>query len=432
MSNNYRPSFTEQFAHVCYSLLTTLIVCLSALPFLLKAPFIAATARHRKLQRFGFIGSIRQTGGLLLHCVSVGEVVAASAIVKRIRETRPDYPVVITTTTATGAERVTQLFGQTVEHRYLPYDVRFVMKRLLRQVKPQKVLITEVELWPNLLHECWQQRIPCYIVNARMTDKSAKNYRKLQALFNPMLQKISGVCAQGQRDFDNYRLLGLADNKLYLSNNIKFDLTLSDQEQTDVLALRQKLATEHRTILLGASTHSPEEEALIEAYRQLKSHNPELLLILTPRHPERFAKVAALIQEKGLALQTFSAQQPVAPDTDVLLVDAMGVLKQFYGIANIAFVGGSLAPRGGHNALEAALFSVPIIMGPHYENNPAICEALITAGALKIANDPAQLCQWLDDWLKHKQTATTLGKQGQKVLADNAGAIDKTLAIIDL
>ncbi|MCC2606436.1 lipid IV(A) 3-deoxy-D-manno-octulosonic acid transferase [Planctobacterium marinum] len=427
---SYKPTLKEFIARWLYSGLIALFIPLAFLNLLIKAGYRGQEYRKRKFERFGFLPKIKQRGGLLLHCVSVGEVVAASALVKKIRQQHPQYPVTITTTTPTGSAQVKKTFGDSVCHVYLPYDLHMAMYGLLRRVAPQKVLITEVELWPNLIHACWKANIPVYIINARLTDKSARSYAKLKTLFRPMLCKITAVCAQGQRDFDNYMALGCPQEKLHLTNNIKFDQTLSEDDQAKAVVLAEKLQLQGRTVLLGASTHDPEEKALLQSYQTLKSAFPKLLLILTPRHPQRFSRVEKLIAGQPLKQQRLSDDRPVTADTDVLLIDAMGILKSVYHLADIAFVGGSLADKGGHNALEAALFSKPVIMGPHLYNNPVIFETLVNAQAMVSVPNEQQLCEQIQLWLAHPEQASAAGKAGAAVIAHNAGAIDQTLAII--
>lgn len=423
---------SERLFHGVYSLLLTFFYLLIIIITLLKLPFRDASFRRRKCQRFGFSPTDKplQTGGLLLHCVSMGEVVAASALVKRIRTQQPDYPITITTTTHTGADQVKAIFGDSVAHLFLPYDLRVCMKGLIQKVQPQKVLITEVELWPNMIDVCYQQDIPVYIINARLTEKSAKSYRKFSLLFNPMLQKINAVCAQGKRDLNNYRSMGIAEEKLFLSNNLKFDVALDPADVAKASDIKQQLQLPQRPILLGASTHDPEEEVLIQSYRKLKPLTQDLLLIITPRHPQRFDKVAKLLEDYKLSVVRLSENTAISESTDVVLADKMGVLKSLYSLANVAFVGGSIANRGGHNALEAALFAKPILMGPHTYNNPAICQTLTDSGALQIIFDADSLSNQVNQWLDNPHEAQTAGKAGRRVINENAGAIAKTLEIV--
>lgn len=366
-----------------------------------------------------------KANGLLVHCVSVGEVVAAAALIRQIVLKQPELEITITTTTSTGANQVKQLFGKQVNHLYLPLDLPFLMNRLLNQIKPSKVLITEVELWPNLIHCCWKKNIQVAVINARMTDKSMGSYQKLSALFQPMLCKLSAVCAQGERDFNNYLRLGIEVAKLELTNNIKFDQPTASE--LDLVSLAASLTPSQRPIIVAGSTHEPEEQVLIDAYKKLKINHPKLLLVIVPRHPQRFDKVEQICQKNQLLTIRYSLQQKCTENTDVLLIDAMGLLNSVYAIANIAFVGGSIADRGGHNALEPATFAVPILMGPNIYNNPVICQTLMNSGALVQVAQVQQIVSQCDLWLTDTALAETSGQAGLAVLKNNRGAVAKTM-----
>lgn len=431
-NRSYQPTLPERAFHGFYSLLLAIFTPLALLNLLIKSTYQDRDYKKRKLERFGFLPEIKNQGGILLHCVSVGEVVAASTIIKRIRKRYPDYPVTITTTTPTGSDRVKQIFGDSVSHCYLPYDLHLSMRALLRKVQPKMVLITEVELWPNLINACWRATIPVYIINARLTDRSARSYGKFRLLFYPMMQKITAICAQGERDFNNYKKLNLSKDKLFLTNNIKFDITLTDEDIEKAQEIQRQLNTQERRVLLGASTHEPEEDVLIESYKALKKDFPDLLLIITPRHPQRFGKVEKLVADQQLQMLKLSDDRPISATTDVVLIDKMGILKSVYSLATIAFVGGSIADKGGHNALEAALFAKPILMGEKTYNNPAICQTLIDAGALKITHDTEAIVQRARTWLTIPEEAKKAGDAGTTVLNQNAGAISKTLEIMGI
>lgn len=265
--------------------------------------------------------------------------------------------------------------------------------------------------------------------NARMTDRSVSRYRKLNWLTAPMLAKLSRVCAQGQRDYDNYLRLGITEEKVVLTNNIKFDLP-----DIDIAALRHNVietfATAQRKVLVAGSTHAPEEELLLNAYQQLKANHANLLLVLVPRHPQRFEQVYALCLQRGLKVTRVSASKPCEADTDVLLGDQMGILKQLYAMSDMAFVGGSLSNRGGHNALEPAQLGIPILMGPSQYNNPQICAELEASGALYTVKDEAGLINQCQQWLSAPDTARVRGLEGCKVIHNNSGAIQATINIL--
>lgn len=412
-----------------YSVLIFLVLPFSILNFLFRKLLRKHPPGKQQLNRFGLGFSDQQQGGLLVHCVSVGEVVAAANLIKCLQNQQPGTPIYITTTTPTGADRVKQIFSDSVTHYYLPFDAPFCMTRMLAKLKPTKVLITEVELWPNLIHACWKRHAPVYVINARMTDRSTASYAKIGRLFQPMLSKLTGVCAQGKRDYDNYLKLGMAPEKLYLSNNIKFDLSPTDSSQSAQLADTLNLVD--RRLLVAGSTHEGEESYFIDAYRQLKKQFPELLLVLVPRHPQRFERVFQLCAQANLSTLRFSQENACEVGTEIILVDAMGKLDLFYALGELAFVGGSIADRGGHNALEPAAKGVPILMGPHRYNNPIICQTLEHAGALKMVNTVEEIVNHCSLWFADNQARSNAGSAGLKVISDNRGAVAATLNIIN-
>lgn len=382
----------------------------------------------KRLQRFA-IGLPKITsGGWLIHCVSVGEVTVASHLIKAIQRIQPNIPITITTTTPTGAKQVKNLLGDSFTHCYLPYDLTFMMKHLLRKCQPTQVLVTEVELWPNLIHQCFKQNTPLTLINGRMTDKSCRGYQKLSLLFAPMLQKIHAVCAQGQRDYDNYLKLGLDEHKLTLTQNIKYDISPSLTEP-EINLVRQRYNPQNKKCLIGGSTHAPEESILLSSFITLKSDYPDLMLVLVPRHPQRFDEVYQLCQESGLNVTR--ASHKVEGDEDIVLVDKMGVLSELYAIADICFIGGSLAPKGGHNALEAALYAKPILMGPSIHNNVEICQNLRQAQALSKVESVQDIVESVKKLLADEHLRDQTGIAGLKVIEQNQGAITRTLGVIN-
>ncbi len=429
LTSAYRPTLVQDMLRWSYSLLLTLLIPFAFASLLVKAAIRSKSYNRRRFERFGFIPRAPKAGGILLHCVSVGEVVAATGLIKKIQTLQPDLQITITTTTPTGSDRVKQTFGDSVHHFYLPFDLHMAMAGMLSRVKPSQVLIMEVELWPNLIHACWKKGIPVSVINARMTDRSVKGYQRLNMLAAPMLHKLHQVCTQGQRDYDNYLQLGINPEKLHLTNNIKFDLEIPEKTllRADTLA---QYGLANRRILIAGSTHEPEEAILLDAYKKLKTEFADLLLVLVPRHPHRFDLVAQLCQKQRLTLCRTSAQQPCNAGSDILLADEMGLLARLYAVADIAFVGGSLALRGGHNALEPAALAVPILMGPSQHNNPQICQILKQAGALKNVTDSQHIIMQARNWLTNPSGMQQAGEAGLAVLKANRGAIDATLACL--
>lgn len=425
MPANYQPSFPVEFVRFLYSVLIALLVPITFLLWIIKKALGKDRYGKKGLNRYAIGINPVKANGLLVHCVSVGEVVAAAALIRQIVLKQPELEITISTTTATGAKQVEQLFGDQVNHLYLPLDLPFLMNRMLKQIKPSKVLITEVELWPNLIHSCWQKKIQIAVINARMTDKSMRSYQKLKVLFQPMLRKLTAVCAQGERDFNNYLSLGIEDSKLALTNNIKFDQPSADE--IDLIDLRDSIDFSHRLVIVAGSTHEPEEQVLIDAYQELKSSHPSLLLVIVPRHPQRFDKVKQICDKNRLSTIRYSQRQKCIDSTDVVLIDAMGLLNSVYANADIAFVGGSIADRGGHNALEPATFALPILMGPNIYNNPVICQTLIDSGALVQITGVKQIVTQCNLWLSDSPLRKVIGEAGLAVLKNNRGAVAKTM-----
>ncbi|MBU2978596.1 lipid IV(A) 3-deoxy-D-manno-octulosonic acid transferase [Alteromonas sp. C1M14] len=422
-----RLTFRQEAVRYLYSLLLLVLIPFALLNFLFRKQKKEHTGEHGRFERFGIVSRPQNKGGYLFHCVSVGEVVAASVLIKRIMADEPNTSVTITTTTATGSARVRAIFGDGVNHFYLPYDVSIAMNSMLKRVAPKMVLITEVELWPNLIHCCWRQSIPVVVINGRMTTRSARRYKKIGLLFTPMLDKVGHVCAQGQRDYDNYLFLGIAPSKLTLTNNIKFDQKAPDTIHKSSF---HGIHKDHRPIIIGGSTHEGEEQALLDTVISLKPDFPTLLLILVPRHPERFSSVKKLIENQSLQLVCTSHAPTITSEADVVLVDEMGQLNKAYEIANMAFVGGSLADKGGHNALEPAAHKLPIIMGPYTYNNPVICDSLKQSGALIIVNDQAGLTSQCRTYLQRPEEAIKAGEAGYEVLIANKGAVEATISVM--
>ena len=436
----YRPSVTQTLSRIAYTALVTFIWLVAMLRWCCLGLIRSAKFDRKRAQRYGALGHLTpsQRGGILFHCVSVGEVVAASCVIKGLLATQANLPIVITTTTATGAQRVLDIFGaslpgslpENLAHHYLPYDCPWLMSRLLAHIQPQLVCITEVELWPNLLAKSAQKHIPICVVNARMTAKSARTYRKISGVFMPMLQQVTTVCAQGQRDADAYLSLGLTSEKLVLTHNVKFDQVSDVAVPETIRELSNSVKALGKQVLLAGSTHQGEETFWLDVYKQLQTDFPQALLIIVPRHPQRFAQVEAEIQASGLDYVNWTNREKLSAQTQVLLVDAMGVLTPLYSCADIAFVGGSIAHKGGHNALEPASMGVPVMMGEHTYNNPVICDTLITAGGLSIVTDATSALGLCRKWLSEPALAQASGQSGQAVILDNQGALARTLTQI--
>ena len=431
-SSLYRPSITQTLSLWGYSSLLALLIPFAFLNLLLRAITRHKDYNARRFERFGFVPAAPQLGGILVHCVSVGEVTAITPLLKWLQKNNPELPLTVTTTTPTGSKLLRDTFGNEVHHFYLPYDLHMAMNGMLKRIQPSKVLIAEVELWPNLVHACWKRDIPIYQVNGRLTDRAAQRYQKLAVLFEPMMKKISGVCAQSQRDATNYVALGLNINKLTLCGNMKFDAPkpASSSEIANTLSRIEDMAIEKRVLMAG-STHGTDEKVLLTAFKELHKHHPELMLIIAPRKIQRTERLQQRAIKAGFTVQRLSTLSPERA-TDILIIDSLGLLTHAYSMASIAVVGGSFANKGGHNPLEACAYGVPVIMGPNTDNLVGVRETLEQAKALIIVTDSHQLCTEIGTLLTDEKLRSSNGSAGKSVMERNRGALKKTLVAINL
>ncbi|WP_339725781.1 lipid IV(A) 3-deoxy-D-manno-octulosonic acid transferase [uncultured Paraglaciecola sp.] len=432
MTQPFKPSIKQNIVLLGYSLFWLLIIPFSMCHFSYQLLRRKPGYTKARLSRFGLTTNHNtQMESLIIHCASVGEVVAIQNLVEQLLVQKPNQHITITTNTTTGADRVQLLFSDRVSHAYLPYDFPLFLKLFLKTKRPSQVLINEMELWPNLCDQCWSLNIPVIIVNGRMSEKSTRTYQKFPSLFQPMFQKITAICAQDQRDYQNYLTLGVDPKKLTLTNNIKFDLSISVADIELSHAIKTDFSLEERLIIVAGSTHEPEEQILLNAYLALASVYPQLLLIIVPRHPQRFEKVHQLLQRQKIDTLLMSEKKACQPSTQVLLCDQMGKLRAIYALADISFVGGSLTDKGGHNALEPAAVGVPVLMGESTYNNPAICQALAASGALLTVTDAPQIESACKIWFDNPEQRKRAGEAGKQVLTQNSGAIQKTLEVLN-
>jgi 3-deoxy-D-manno-octulosonic-acid transferase len=411
-----------------------LFYCL--LPFILlrmlwrsrKAP----AYRQRLLERFGLFDSgDDRRPAIWVHAVSVGETLAAAPVIEELLSRYPQYRMVVTTTTPTGSERVRALFGERVFHVYAPWDLPGAVRRFLVRIQPELLLIMETELWPNMLHQSAAVGCPILLANARLSARSARGYGRLGPLTRQMLDNIDIVAAQSLADGDRFLELGLPKAALEVTGSIKFDLDLNADLQQQVDVLRQQFGAGQRPIVVVASTHPGEDEQVLAAFSQLKQLHMDCLLVLVPRHPERFDSVFSLCQDAGWQVRRRSSG--VAPEAadDILLGDTMGELLLMLGTARVAVIGGSLIEHGGHNALEASAWGVPVVTGPHMFNFIEISDLLVAAGAMAMLEDPAQLGKCLQDLLADPQRCQQMGAAGLQVVAENRGARGRLLQLAD-
>jgi len=379
---------------------------------------------NRWAERFGFYGKPEADGVIWFHTVSVGEAEAAFPLIKRVAEQHPNTGILVTTTTPTGSARVKAFLGHSVQHVYLPYDTPGAMRRFYRCFKPKIGIILETEIWPNMLHQAKLQGVPTLIVNARLSEKSAKGYARLGSFMRQTLADISHVCAQTQQSADRFVTLGLAFSKVSVPGNIKFDMSLpaNISEQTEVI---RRDWFQQRPSWIAASTHEGEDIKVLNAFAKLKKHFPNSLLVLVPRHPERFNDVAKLCEKRGYSVTRRSEQRSSRVNSDVFLLDTLGELRMYYGTVDIAFVGGSFVPTGGHNMLEPAALAVPVLFGPFVHNFSEISQRLMEQKAAIQVADEDELAEQLIELLEHSEKRDQMGTAGHHFVEQNKGAMNK-------
>ncbi|MDT8407817.1 MAG: lipid IV(A) 3-deoxy-D-manno-octulosonic acid transferase [Methylococcales bacterium] len=363
--------------------------------------------RKRWPERFGFYNTQSTPVDLWLHAVSVGEVEAAAPLLEALLA--HGQRLLVTTTTPTGAARVRARFASRVTHIYLPYDISFAVKRFLSAFQPRLALIMETELWPTLYQHCARHKIPVCVVNARLSQRSWRGYQKLSGLIQPLLQSVAAIGAQSSADAQRFIELGAIPERVQLTGNIKFNVNLNASETA--LGQQFKATLAGRFTLLLGSSHPGEEALILRCLRRWRQSGHHWLLIIAPRHPERFTEVAQLSAQHGFNSQRRSSGQPIAADTDVYILDTLGELKAFYAATDIAVVGGSFVPVGGHNLLEPAKIPVPILFGPHTDNIQALADGLTAVGGALQCPDEDKLVQAIHTLHRYPQQASDMAEQ---------------------
>ncbi|TDT43440.1 3-deoxy-D-manno-octulosonic-acid transferase [Halospina denitrificans] len=398
----------------------------------LALPCALAFLGYRSLREPGYRSNLRQRFGhvkpdgeepIWVHAVSVGEVLAAAPMVRRLMARFPERPVLITTVTPTGADRVRDLFGEEVAHRYVPYDLPHMVNRFLSRVQPSILVIMETEVWPNLVHACDDRGIPVILANARLSEKSATGYSRFAPLALPPFQKLDWIAAQAEADAERFVSLGARPERVTVTGSIKYDVRIGNQARAAAAGLRELIGGE-RPVWIAASTHDGEEGLVLDAHCRLLEQYPEALLVLVPRHPERFDAVARLVADRGLVTaRRASGDDPAG--AQVYLADTMGELPMLFGCAQAAFMGGSLIARGGHNPLEAAAWSLPVLSGPHVFNFSSVYQQLSTEGGMSFVIGRDDLARELGYFFGHPQVRRVAGTRAGAVMDANQGALDQ-------
>lgn len=416
---------------ISYSLLLYLLIPLVIIRLLLRSLKLPAY-RHRISERFGFGSSlISHKKTLWIHAVSLGEAQAALLIVNAVREKNDWSQILLTTTTTTGAELVQAAINNNPNliHRYAPYDLPDAINRFIKRTQPNLLIIIETELWPNLIHACHKRNIPVIIGNARLSARSMRGYQYFSLLIKTTLQEVTAIAAQSQADAERFKRLGACPERLWVTGNIKFDLMLPNNRQEQFLSLKQNFNLQ-RPIWIAASTHHGEEEIILAAHVTLRQTIKNALLILVPRHPERFIQVTKLSVKNGFSTRSWSEHSVVPDSCAVYIGDTTGWLTIFYGLAKLAFIGGSLVPVGGHNPLEAAVFGMPIIFGTHRFNFTEITQILLDAHAAFEVQDQDTFAAKLLELFNNDNLCYTVGKNALQVLENNRGALTKLMKIV--
>lgn len=385
--------------------------------------------RQRISERFGRGHARLPQPSIWVHAVSVGEIQAAAALVRALLELYPTQPVVLTTVTPTGAQRARELFGDAVVHSYAPFDLVGAVRKFFDWSRPKLLIVLETELWPNLYHECGRRDVPLVLASARVSPKSVNRYRWMLSLFRQTLSHGIVIAAQSEADAKRFLALGADPQRTNVTGNIKFDFNLPADIEIDGAQFRQSHAPD-RPVWIAASTHASEEEIVLAAHRQVLDAFPNALLLMVPRHPERFQTVTSLTVKQGFSAVRRSTGDDCTMDTEVFIGDSMGELPVFYAAADIAFVGGSLVQVGGHNLLEPAALGKPVLTGPYTYNAEDIARLLQDAGAAKIVTDADELGEAVINLLGDAGERLRLGTLGRGVVDSNRGALDRLLTLI--
>jgi 3-deoxy-D-manno-octulosonic-acid transferase len=378
-------------------------------------------------ERFGYVPSAKGQRVVWVHAVSVGEVRSAAALVAAIADRLPRHRVLVTTMTPTGSEQVEMLFGDRVLHSYLPYDFPDAVARFLDRVEPELAIIAETEFWPNLFRACRKRDIPLHIVNARLSPASFRGYMMAQRTVREMFASADLICAQSSVDAQRLRNLGVSDHLLKVTRNLKFDVEVPATIREEGRQLRQQWGPA-RPVLIGASTHPGEEARILSAFASLRQRCQDLLLVLVPRHPERFAAVARLCRRRGFVTERRSTLAgELSADANVVVGDTMGELHRFYAASDLAFIGGSFVRHGGQNPLEACTVGVPVIFGPHMFHFEEISALTLERGAARQVADERALVEVVSQFLDQPELLRAAGNAASDLISDNRGALDRTL-----
>ncbi|MBL4822347.1 MAG: lipid IV(A) 3-deoxy-D-manno-octulosonic acid transferase [Colwellia sp.] len=422
-----------------FALLIYRIILLLLLPIILLVLLFRSLSnpqyRQRFSERLGFIPQSYQKNGIIVHAASVGEVIALTPVIEQLLQTYPELPITITTFTPTGSAQVKKRFSSRVQHSYLPLDILPCTQLFLTRLQPKLMIFMETELWPNLINQCAKKQIKLLLINGRLSTKSMKSYVKITRLIAPTLNNFDKILCQSQDNLSNFIQLGAHHDRCLVSGNLKFDISIN----ATILDKKAQLTTllpAHRQLWLVASTHQGDEEIALTAFKQIKALFPTLLLVLVPRHPERFNSVEKLCLGHDFTVIKRSTEISV-DGQDIWLLDTLGELMAAYSLADIVTMGGSFSHIGGHNPLEPALFKKPIVVGSDMSNFTDVLQQLKQLqGIVQLPTNQtstgqsSQLAKAIIKLLQDKPQAELLGKQAHQVVLNNQGASARTLSYV--
>ena len=380
-------------------------------------------------ERFGLNSALDQRGGIWVHAASVGEFNAASPLIRALLKTYPEIPLTVTTLTPTGSERVKRDLGDKVAHSYIPIDLPGSVSRFLKRLQPRMIIVMETEIWPNLYLQSRRLNIPILMANARLSKRSVERFQRFPGFVGDVLQTVAWVGAQSDADAERLASCGTKLQRIDMTGNLKFDLSVPASLEEQAVALRLRWGQE-RSVLVAGSTHEADENVVIPAFVELLKSVPDALLILVPRYPERFTRATQLAKAAGLRTELRSEGEVCSTQAQCFVIDSIGELMNYYACADVAFVGGSFGEQGGHNALEPAALGKPVLLGPNMENAKEIAEQLLQCNAAQRVTNQQDFRQEAEKILSDGILRDSMGQAGRGLVEKNKGALDLTLSAI--
>jgi len=391
--------------------------------------FKAPEYRTRRLERMGFFKAPESAQDIWLHAVSVGELLAAEPIIRELQRRFPEKRICVTTMTPTSSALLAKLFGESVFHVYAPYDLPLFVNAFLKRIRPSFVIIMETELWPNMIHRARALGCPVVLANARLSERSARGYRRLLPMVSWLFNSLQMVLCQYQPDAERFETLGIPKERIRVTGSLKFDFELDPSMPEQGKAIRADLSASTK-VWVAASTHEGEDARILAIHKKIKQRLADVQLILVPRHPERFDSAYDQSCGAGFKVGRYSERPVLGEQEDVYVLDTMGKLMAFYAASDVVFIGGSLTPVGGHNPIEPGALGKPMLIGPHYFNFQMICEEFVQAGALQVASSDDQLTDKLIELLNNPEDASRRGTTALEIVEKGKGATGRVVDFI--